>query len=80
MCIRDSVGTDVRSAVLVNIEGKEGLEIPVCTVVQQLQEVLAPTENFERLRPGKLLENGIYEASREKAVSYTHLDVYKRQV
>lgn len=59
------VGTDVRSAVLVNIEGKQGLEIPVCTVVQQLQEVLAPTEDFERLRPGRLLESGVYEAVKE---------------
>lgn len=59
-------GTDVRSAGLVQFEGKEGLEIEECTVVTALQEVLAPTKAFQRFRPAEKGKDGVYKKDTEE--------------
>lgn len=59
------VGTDVRNAGQALFAEGKGLKIPSCVVVQSLQEVLAPAEAFQRLRPGRLSEQGIYEKTEE---------------
>lgn len=70
-------GTDVRSAQLVKPEGEEGLEIKECVVIESLQEVLAPTEAFQRLCPAKKGEDGVYE-KRTEAVPLQTISLKER--
>ncbi len=55
------VGNSVKNTIAVPVDGKEGYEIKETTVVEQLQQAAAPTESFERFKPGKRNPDGTYE-------------------
>lgn len=65
-CYKFYVGTDVRNAQKINLEKTEDFELPECVVTEELQEALAPTECFERIRPGEKGEQGVYTLLREE--------------
>lgn len=65
-CYKFYVGTDVRTAQKINLEKTEDFELPECVVTEELQEALAPTEYFERIRPGEKGEQGVYTLLREE--------------
>ena len=65
-CYKFYVGTDVRNAQKINLEKTEDFELPECVVTVELQEALAPTEYFERIRPGEKGEQGVYTLLREE--------------
>lgn len=65
-CYKFYVGTDVRNAQKINLEKTEDFELPECVVTEELQEALAPTEYFERIRPGEKGEQGVYTLLREE--------------
>ena len=58
-------------------EGK-GLKIPSCVVVQSLQEVLAPAEAFQRLRPGRVVRTGEYMKRQRKMCLYRAVSLKAR--
>ena len=59
------VGTSVRQTIPVSFNGHNGIKVDETIVVKQLQQALAPIEPFERYRPGKLRDDGIYELEKE---------------
>lgn len=65
-CYKFYVGTDVRNAQKINLEKTEDFELPECVVTEELQEALAPTECFERIRPGEKGEHGVYTLMQEE--------------
>ncbi|CAM4474197.1 glycoside hydrolase family 3 C-terminal domain-containing protein [Paenibacillus tarimensis] len=54
-------GNSVRNLVQIGVEGKSGFIVEELQVVEQLEEALAPTETFTRMRPGARKEDGSYE-------------------
>lgn len=66
------LGKDVRHAVKV----ESVYEQPELLVTEELQEVLAPVEVFERFRPGMVKEDGCYELNMEPVPLKT-MDVAK---
>lgn len=75
------VGNSVRNARAVSVDAKAGYEVADLTVVERLEEAMAPTENFERMKPGKAQtkEDGsvVYELTYEKVPTRT-IDLAKR--
>ncbi|SHK47275.1 beta-glucosidase [Anaerocolumna jejuensis DSM 15929] len=59
------VGSSIKKASLVKIDGKESSQVEKLTVIEKLQQAMAPTEDFTRLKPGKKKENGSYEITYE---------------
>jgi len=59
-------GTSVRDAAPVRFEGGEGYAVPELVVVEQLEEALAPTEPFKRMKPGARKADGTYELAYEE--------------
>lgn len=55
------VGTSVKQLEKVSVDGQNGYLIEELTVVEQLQEAMAPTEKFKRMMPGVRKEDGVYE-------------------
>jgi len=55
------VGTSVKHVEEVGIEGQSGYVVETLQVVEQLQEAMAPTEDFTRMKPGARKEDGSYE-------------------
>jgi len=55
------VGNSVKKTETVRVNGGEGYELLELVVVEQLQEALAPTEPFQRLRPGARRDDDTYE-------------------
>ncbi|MCT2534844.1 glycoside hydrolase family 3 C-terminal domain-containing protein [Aquibacillus koreensis] len=55
------VGNSVKDVVKVDVEGSSGYTVDQLQVVEQLEEVLAPTEDFKRMKPGGQREDGSYE-------------------
>ncbi|SMF92188.1 beta-glucosidase [Paenibacillus uliginis N3/975] len=55
------VGTSVKNVEEIGIEGQNGYVVETLQVVEQLQEAMAPTENFTRMKPGARKEDGSYE-------------------
>ncbi|WIV19427.1 glycoside hydrolase family 3 C-terminal domain-containing protein [Paenibacillus polygoni] len=55
------VGTSVKQVEKVSVDGQNGYYTEELIVVEQLQEAMAPTEKFNRMKPGVRKENGIYE-------------------
>lgn len=55
------VGNSVKNAARVAVEGRDGYEVEALQVVEQLEEALAPTEDFTRMKPGTRKEDGTYE-------------------
>lgn len=66
------VGNSVKNTVKVGVDGQSGYEVPELRVVEQLEEALAPTEDFARMKPGARKEDGAYEI--------TYVEVPKRTV
>ncbi|WP_440115373.1 glycoside hydrolase family 3 C-terminal domain-containing protein [Paenibacillus sp. QZ-Y1] len=55
------VGTSVKNVEPISIEGQDGYVVETIQVVEQLQEAMAPTESFTRMKPGVRKEDGSYE-------------------
>jgi beta-glucosidase len=66
------VGNSVKKAVKVGVDGKGSYTVETLQVVKQLEEVLAPTENFTRMKPGTRREDGTYEP--------TYVEVPKQKI
>ncbi|WP_082097006.1 glycoside hydrolase family 3 protein [Paenibacillus wulumuqiensis] len=65
-------GTSIRELVAVPFADSDGYVLSELQVVEQLQEAMAPTVTFNRIKPGRRLDNGTYE------VTYT--EVPRQQV
>ncbi|MDQ0091217.1 beta-glucosidase [Paenibacillus anaericanus] len=57
------VGNSVRNLVGIGVQGQNGFVVETLQVVEQLEEALAPTEGFARMKPGARKEDGSYELS-----------------
>lgn len=55
------VGNSVRNVLQVTVAGKQAYEVETLRVVKQLEEALAPTESFQRMKPGARKADGTYE-------------------
>ncbi|MCZ1265432.1 glycoside hydrolase family 3 C-terminal domain-containing protein [Paenibacillus tundrae] len=55
------VGTSVKNVEHVSIDGQDGYVVETIQLVEQLQEAMAPTEGFTRMKPGARKEDGSYE-------------------
>jgi beta-glucosidase len=55
------VGNSVKNNIKVDIEGKSSYLVEELQLIKQLEEVLAPTDNFTRMKPGLQNNNGTYE-------------------
>lgn len=64
------LGTDVRSAEPV-CDDKDTFYLNDCLVTEQLEEALAPTKSYQRIRPGQRKENGTYEIAYEETPRHT---------
>ena len=71
------VGQSVRLVSVVTIGEQPGYEISELLVVEELQEAMAPTENFERMKPGAVKPDGTYELIFE-AVPVRTVDMARR--
>ncbi|WP_339221069.1 glycoside hydrolase family 3 C-terminal domain-containing protein [Paenibacillus sp. FSL W7-1332] len=60
------VGTSVRNVEPIGLDGQDGYVVQALQVVEQLQEAMAPTENFTRMKPGARKEDGSYELTFEE--------------
>ncbi|WP_410771271.1 glycoside hydrolase family 3 C-terminal domain-containing protein [Fontibacillus sp. BL9] len=54
-------GSSVKNLVEIAVEGQRGYVVESLQVVEQLEEALAPTESFTRMKPGARKEDGTYE-------------------
>lgn len=54
-------GTSVKRLDKINVDGQEGYVVKELEVVQQLEEAMAPTESFTRMKPGTRKADGTYE-------------------
>jgi beta-glucosidase len=63
------VGTSVKNLGEVAVQGQGGYVVEALQVVEQLQEALAPTESFSRMKPGAQKEDGSYEIVTEDVPS-----------
>ena len=52
------VGNSVRCTEKANVDGKGGYEVSSCIVTEELEEALAPTKEFLRLKTGRQKEDG----------------------
>lgn len=66
------VGTSVKQVEHVGVDGQDGYVVDTVQLVEQLQEAMAPTEDFTRMKPGTRKADGTYEL--------TYVDVPKRKV
>jgi len=55
------VGNSVKNVIKVGVEGKSSYLVESLQIVEQLEEALAPTESFARMKPGLGKEDGSYE-------------------
>lgn len=55
------VGTSVKNVEHVSIDGQDGYVVETIQLVEQLQEAMAPTESFTRMKPGARKDDGSYE-------------------
>lgn len=55
------VGNSVKKTETVRVDGGEGFQVAELIVVEQLEEALAPTESFQRMKPGARKSDGTYE-------------------
>ncbi|GIP24318.1 glycoside hydrolase family 3 C-terminal domain-containing protein [Paenibacillus sp. J22TS3] len=60
------VGNSVKNAVQIRVDGKSGYVLDELKVVEQLQEALAPTESYTRMKPGARKQDGSYELTYEE--------------
>lgn len=55
------VGNSVRNTTQVQVDGKDGFNLHQLVVVEQLEEAMAPVQEFTRMKPGARKEDGTYE-------------------
>jgi beta-glucosidase len=55
------VGNSVKNVSQIGVQGKSGYLVEDLQIVEQLEEALAPTKDFTRMKPGALKEDGTYE-------------------
>ncbi|ULO07390.1 glycoside hydrolase family 3 C-terminal domain-containing protein [Paenibacillus sp. 19GGS1-52] len=63
------VGTSVKALAEIGFEGQSGYVVDALQVVEQLQEAMAPTESFTRMKPGAQKEDGSYELIAEEVAT-----------
>ncbi len=63
------VGTSVKALAEIGFEGQSGYIVDALQVVEQLQEAMAPTESFTRMKPGAQKEDGSYELIAEEVAT-----------
>lgn len=63
------VGTSVKALAEIGFEGQKGYVVDALQVVEQLQEAMAPTESFTRMKPGAQKEDGSYELIAEEVAT-----------
>lgn len=61
------VGNSVRCTEKANVDGKGGYGVSSCIVTEELEETLAPTKEFLRLKTGRQKEDGVFARAYEKA-------------
>lgn len=61
------VGNSVRCTEKANVDGKGGYGVSSCIVTAELEEALAPTKEFLRLKTGRQKEDGVFARAYEKA-------------
>lgn len=61
------VGNSVRCTEKASVDGKGGYEVSSCIVTEELEEALAPTKGFLRLKTGRQKEDGVFARAYEKA-------------
>ncbi|MBM7662723.1 beta-glucosidase [Bacillus mesophilus] len=66
------VGNSVKNVERIGIDGESGYEVGDLIVIEQLEEVLAPTESFTIMKPGARKEDGTYEL--------TYVEVQQRTI
>lgn len=54
-------GTSIKNVVELSVDGKSGYVMEALQVVEQLEEAMAPTEAFKRMKPGARKDDGSYE-------------------
>jgi len=59
-------GTSVKKLTAIGFEGQEGYVLHALQVAEQLQEAMAPTKSFERMKPGARKADGSYELAYEQ--------------
>ncbi|CAM4093543.1 glycoside hydrolase family 3 protein [Saccharibacillus endophyticus] len=59
------VGSSVKQLAAVQVDEADGYIVNELRVVQQLEEAMAPVEEFSRIKPGSRNENGTYELVNE---------------
>ncbi|WP_046228447.1 glycoside hydrolase family 3 C-terminal domain-containing protein [Paenibacillus dauci] len=64
-------GSSIRQLEAVKYASGEGYEVTELQIVEQLQEAMAPTVTFNRIKPGQKLDNGTYE------ITYTEVPKQK---
>lgn len=74
---RFHVGNSVRNTVIVTVDGAEAFEQKEVRVLEELEEVCAPTEMFHRMKPGVRKPDGTYELIYEDVPKQT-VDMEKR--
>ncbi|MFC5468086.1 glycoside hydrolase family 3 C-terminal domain-containing protein [Cohnella suwonensis] len=60
-------GTSVKNAAAVGLQNQIGYVVEELQVVEQLEEAMAPTADFTRMKPGSRKEDGSYELVFEEA-------------
>ena len=65
------VGNSVRNTKIADVDGKGAYIVKELCVTEALQEALAPTEAFERIRPGEKRDDGSYEQEKDAVPQQT---------
>ena len=65
------VGNSVRNTKIADVDGKGAYNVKELCVTEALQEALAPTEAFERIRPGEKRDDGSYEQEKDAVPQQT---------
>ena len=65
------VGNSVKNLNKVTVDGSAGLTMETTQIVKQLEEVLAPTKHFKRMKPGVLQADGTYTMTFEEVPRQT---------
>lgn len=60
------VGNSVKNVKPIKVEGEAAYHVKELQVVEQLEEALAPTKSFMRLKPGGKEANGVYHITYEE--------------
>jgi beta-glucosidase len=71
------VGTSVRNTVKVTIDNKDAYYVDKLMVVEALEEALAPTKTFNRIKPGFKKEDNTYEIAFTKVPAQT-ISIHER--